>query len=110
MAAEYGMEVATRPSTPCMATRFPYGDALSYDIMRNIEEGEEWLRTKGFYNVRLRAHQNILRIEIDTGDFPEIIKIREDLLTKMNDYGFDYITLDLEGFRSGSMDIHVKNK
>ena len=110
MAAEYGMEVATRPSTPCMATRFPYGDTLSYDIMRNIEEGEEWLRTKGFYNVRLRAHQNILRIEIDTGDFPEIIKIREDLLTKMNDYGFDYITLDLEGFRSGSMDIHVKNK
>ena len=110
MAAEYGMEVAARPSTPCMATRFPYGDTLSYDIMRNIEEGEEWLRTKGFYNVRLRAHQNILRIEIDTGDFPEIIKIREDLLTKMNDSGFDYITLDLEGFRSGSMDIHVKNK
>lgn len=110
MAAEYGLEVATRPSTPCMATRFPYGASLSYDIMHSIEEGEEWLRSLGFYNVRLRAHQNILRIEVDTKDFPKLIDIREELLAKMKDYGFDYITLDLEGFRSGSMDLHVNDK
>lgn len=110
MAAEYGMKVATRPSTPCMATRFPYGDTLSYDIMRNIEEGEEWLRTKGFYNVRLRAHQNILVLRSTPEDFPEIIKIREDLLNKMNDLGFDYHTMDLEGFPVRKHGYPCKNK
>ena len=108
IAAEYGLSVSGRPSTPCMATRFPYGTELDYDMIRRVEEGEAWLRAQGFYNVRLRVHGGIARIEVDPESMTELVKIREELLKKMSGYGFDYVTLDLAGFRSGSMDIHIE--
>ena len=110
MAAEYGISVSGRPSTPCMATRFPYGTELDYDMIRRVEEGEAWLRAKGFYNVRLRVHGGIARIEVDPESMADLVELREELLGKMSGYGFDYVTLDLEGFRSGSMDLHVQQQ
>ncbi len=110
MAAEYGSSVANRPSTPCMATRFPYGAKLSYEIMRYVEEGEEWLREQGFYNVRIRVHDKIARIEVDKNDMEKMLLMGEEVISRIKKYGFDYVTLDLEGFRSGSMDIHVQDK
>lgn len=107
MASEYGLSVSSRPSTPCMATRFPYGTELDYDMIRRVEEGEAWLRAQGFYNVRLRVHGGIARIEVDPESMAHLVEIREELLKKMSGYGFDYVTLDLAGFRSGSMDIHI---
>ncbi len=110
MAAEYGSSVANRPSTPCMATRFPYGAELSYEIMRQVEEGEEWLRGQGFYNVRIRVHDKIARLEIDKNDMEKILLMGNEVVDHIKKYGFDYVTLDLEGFRSGSMDLHVYDK
>lgn len=106
-AAEYGISVADRPSTPCMATRFPYGTKLSYEALARVEEGEEWLRRQGFYNVRLRVHGDILRIEVDGEDMRKLLEKRREIIEYMKKLGFCYLTLDLEGFRSGSMDIHV---
>ena len=108
LAEEYHISVANRPSTPCMATRFPYGTELSYDRIKDVESGEEWLREKGFYNVRLRVHDKIARIEVDQESMESLLSIREDVLQELSRYGYDYITLDLMGFRSGSMDIHLK--
>ena len=107
MAAEYGLSVSTRPSTPCLATRFPYGRELDYGLIRRVEEAEEWLRAQGFYNVRLRVHGAIARIEVDPESMSELVAMREDVLLEMAKCGFDYITVDLAGFRSGSMDIHI---
>lgn len=106
-AAEYGVSVADRPSTPCMATRFPYGTKLSYEALARVEEGEEWLRRQGFYNVRLRVHGDILRIEVDGEDMGKLLERKREIIEYMKKLGFCYLTLDLEGFRSGSMDIHV---
>ena len=108
IAAEYGLSVSGRPSTPCMATRFPYGTELDHDMIRRVAEGEARLRAHGFYNVRLRVHGGIARIEVDPESMMELVKIREELLKELSGYGFDYITLDLAGFRSGSMDIHIE--
>ena len=108
IAAEYGLSVSGRPSTPCMATRFPYGTELDYDMIRRVEEGEARLRAQGFYNVRLRVHGGIARIEVDPESMMELVKIRKELLKELSGYGFDYVTLDLAGFRSGSMDIHIE--
>ena len=107
LAAEYGVSVSGRPSTPCMATRFPYGTELDYDRIRLVDEGETWLRDQGFYNVRLRVHGRIARIEVDPESMPALVAMREDVLRKMAGCGFDYVTLDLAGFRSGSMDLHL---
>ncbi len=108
LAEEYHISVANRPSTPCMATRFPYGTELSYDRIKEVESGEEWLREKGFYNVRLRVHDKIARIEVDKESMEYLLSIKDEIIQELSRYGYDYITLDLMGFRSGSMDIHVK--
>lgn len=110
MAAEYGISVANRPSTPCMATRFPYGTKLSYEAMKQVDEAETWLRDRGFYNVRLRVHGNVARIEIDAADMSHLLSIREEVIEQLKRMGYTYITLDLEGFRSGSMDIGLTKK
>lgn len=107
LAEEYHISVANRPSTPCMATRFPYGTELSYDRIKDVESGEEWLRKKGFYNVRLRVHDKIARIEVDKESMESLLSIKEEVIRELSRYGYDYITLDLMGFRSGSMDIHL---
>lgn len=107
LAREYGVSVANRPSTPCMATRFPYGTKIDYDQLHLAELGESWFTENGYYNVRLRIHGDILRIEVDEEELPRVLKERKKIIEKMKELGYSYITIDLEGFRSGSMDIHL---
>lgn len=112
LAEAYGISVASRPSTPCMATRLPYGSRLSYELLDRIAEGEEWLRTclGGKRNIRLRVHDGIARIETDGEGMELLLKNRREAAEKMKSLGFDYITMDLEGFRSGSMDQKIRKE
>ena len=110
LAEEYGISVAQRPSAPCMATRLPYNTEIDYDILGKIGEGEEFLRSRFMGNVRLRLHKDIVRIEVDQDSFESVMKDREAVISHLKELGFAYITLDLEGFRSGSMDIGVNGK
>ena len=104
LAGEYGISVSKKPSTPCLATRFPYGVRLSYEEMRKVEQGEAYLRSLGLGNVRLRVHDKLVRLEVDRDDIGKIMERREDAAAYLRRLGYVYITLDLEGFRSGSMD------
>lgn len=110
LAADLGITSSNKPSAPCLATRLPYGIKLDFDLLERIDQGEQYIKTFGFYNVRLRLHQDILRIEIDKRDFEKMIQHQEDIISKIKDLGFLYVTLDLEGFRSGSMDIKIKKE
>jgi len=110
LSKEYGITVADRPSAPCMATRFPYNTALSYEKMAQLEKGENYLRSLGFYNVRIRLHNDIARIEIDEKDLELLMSMRTAIIAKIKAFGFAYVTLDLEGFRSGSMDYKIIGK
>lgn len=105
LAAEYDLSVSHRPAVPCLATRFPYGTRLSYEELRRVEQGEEWLKKLGVYNVRLRVHGSVARIEVDLEQFPLVLRSRQEILAYIKGLGYPYVTLDLEGFRSGSMDI-----
>ena len=108
LAKEYEVSVASRPSTPCMATRLPYGASISYELLAKLDEGERWFREQGYYNVRLRFHDPILRIEVDADTMVRLVSDRFLVISRMKEIGFFYITLDLEGFRSGSMDLFVE--
>ena len=110
LARDYGIPVADRPSSPCLATRLPYGTEIDLELLRRIDEAEEFLRKLSFYNVRVRVHRDIARLEIDTEEFPQLLKERERIIRKLKELGFPYVTLDLEGFRSGSMDIHLEKQ
>lgn len=110
LAAAYDISVADRPSTPCLATRFPYGAVLSAEKMKKVEQGEAFLRELGLYNVRLRVHGETARIEVDEKDMPKLLESRKEVVEFLKGLGYWYITLDMEGFRSGSMDIGIDNK
>lgn len=104
LAEEYGISVSKKPSTPCLATRFPYGSHLTYGEIHKAEKGEAYLRGLGFYNVRLRVHKDIARIEVDSDDIARVIYQKEEIIPYLHGLGYTYITVDMEGFRSGSMD------
>lgn len=103
--SELGISVADRPSAPCLATRLPYGDVIDYDLLSRIDKGEAYIRKLGFYNVRLRIHKNVARIEVDKTDISRLVGYSNQIISELKKLGFVYITLDMEGFRSGSMDI-----
>lgn len=107
LAAEYGLETAAKPSMPCLATRFPYGTELTYDKMEKVEKGEAFLKTFGLHNVRIRVYDALARIEADESELSEFITHRKEICAYLKTLGFVYITLDLEGFRSGSMDVGI---
>ncbi len=110
LAAEYGISVANRPAAPCLATRFPYGEALTVDKLKRVGQGEDYLKSLGLYNVRLRVHGDVARIEADEKDLERLLGERKDIARKLKALGYGYVTLDLEGFRSGSMDEGLPDK
>ena len=74
-----------------------------------MEQAEDYIRSLGFYNVRLRVHGEIARLEIDVTDMAKFLNSRNEIVGFLKDLGYAYVTLDMEGFCSGSMDIRVEN-
>ena len=103
-AGELGIRAAERPSSPCMATRLPYGASLDAAVLKRLEQAESALRALGFRQVRARLHGEILRLEVEPEEILRAAREAEKILQTLQALKFRYITLDLEGFRSGSMD------
>ena len=108
LAEEYKIPVADRPSAPCMATRLPYGAEIDLELLKRIDTAEETLRAMGLKNVRVRVHGDILRLEVDAESILNVVEHRREIRDHLKKVGCPYVTVDLEGFRSGSMDIGIK--
>lgn len=108
LAAEYGLRVSRKPSSPCMATRLPYGDTLTPEKLHQAAAGEELLKLRGFPVNRVRIHGNLARVEIPKGEFSRFLEQVEEITEELKKLGILYVTLDLQGFRSGSMDEALK--
>lgn len=98
------LTAARRPSAACLATRIPYGQAITPEALQKIEKAEEFLFSLDFTQFRVRLHENLARIEITQEEMEEAFRRRAEISGHLKSLGFDYVTLDLEGFRSGSMD------
>jgi uncharacterized protein len=94
-----------KPSMACLASRIPYGTRIDEGILRVIREGEGFLRSLGFRQLRVRHHDKIARIEVDKGSLPKVMEkgIMDSIIKKFEELGYVYVTLDLKVFRSGSM-------
>lgn len=104
LADELNISVAKRPSAPCLLTRFPYGTKITPAKLDRLEKAEAFIRDLGFVKFRVRDHSNIARIELTPNDFMAFIENKDQVIKEFKNLGFSYITIDLEGFRSGSMD------
>lgn len=105
VAKYWGIEVWDKPATPCLSSRLAYGVAVSPERLAMIDRAEAALRTLGFGTLRVRLHENDLaRLELSVADLARIgdAHLREQVAQQLRQIGFRYVTLDLEGFRSGS--------
>jgi uncharacterized protein len=104
IARERGCFFWNKPSAACLSSRIPYGEEITTHKLHMIEQAENFLAEQGFLQFRVRLHGNIARIELTSDDIPKIMSIRNDVVKKLKKIGFSYVALDLEGYRSGSMD------
>jgi uncharacterized protein len=94
-----------KPSFACLASRFPYGDEITEVGLKMVDEAENFLFGLGFKQVRVRHYQNLARIEVYPEEMGRLMNgsIREKVVRELRRIGYQYVTLDLQGFRSGSM-------
>jgi uncharacterized protein len=94
-----------KPSFACLASRFPYGEEITPEGLRMVDEAEDFLFGLGFKQVRVRHYQNLARIEILQEEMGRLMEgpLREKVVSHLKGIGYKYVTLDLQGFRSGSM-------
>jgi uncharacterized protein len=102
----FGLPTWDQPSSPCLATRVAYGQPITLPLLKRLAHGEEALAKMGLKEYRLRVHNYLIRIEIHQSEFDLFLSStnRKRVIDHLSDLGFLYITLDLKGFRSGSMD------
>ena len=94
-----------KPSFACLASRFVYGESISDVKLDMVDKAEDFLYKNGFKQFRVRIHDRSARIEILPQDFYKILDIRDEVINNFKSYGFLYISLDLQGYRSGSMNV-----
>lgn len=101
-----GLPTWNRQSLACLASRFPYGTTITVERLRQVESCETFLRSEGFSVFRVRYHGDTARIEVAADEIVRLASspLRERVLEQLKAAGFNYVTVDLQGFRSGSMD------
>lgn len=105
LAKGYGLPNWDKPALACLSSRIPYGSEVSVEKLSQIAKAERFLRSLGFTQLRVRHHDNIARIELLKEEMPRLDDrvLLDKVVTKLKKIGFVYVTLDLQGFRSGSM-------
>lgn len=102
-AHELELNVWDKPAAACLSSRIPYGSPVTPEKLTRIDRAESALKSLGFRQCRVRDHGDVARIEIDTELLPSLLEKRAEITTALKQTGFPYVALDLDGFRSGSM-------
>ncbi|MEK6583068.1 MAG: ATP-dependent sacrificial sulfur transferase LarE [Nitrospirota bacterium] len=99
-----------KPSSPCLASRFPYREKITVTALKQVAEAEKFLKSIGFVEFRVRHHGDVARIELKGNDFKKLLSsgVRKTVTEKLKSLGYKFISLDLEGFRSGRMNEGLK--
>jgi uncharacterized protein len=105
-----GLPTWDRPSAACLASRIPYGTPITEERLEQVAEAERLLRSLGVTQVRVRHHGAIARIEVDPKSLPLLLQNRAWIVDRMRKLGFSYVTADLEGYRTGSMNETLDEK
>ena len=103
LSKELGLPTWDKPSFACLSSRFPYGNKITREKLTAVGEAEIFLRSLGIRQLRVRHHDQIARIEVAEEDMELLFQNREQIVKKLRDLGYTYVTMDLQGYRTGSM-------
>ncbi len=105
---ELGLRTADKPAAACLASRVPYGTPVTLSVLREVEQAEAGLRRLGFGELRVRHHREVARIEVPLDRLADVVARRQAVVDAVRAAGYRYVTLDLEGFRSGNLNAALK--
>ena|SRR5260221_563614 len=103
LSARLGLPTSDKPQMACLSSRIPYGEPVTVEALSMIESAEGVLRDAGFYDVRVRHHKNVARIEVGLDEMQRFLddELRETVTDALKEIGYAYVTLDLQGYRRG---------
>lgn len=108
LSREMGLPTWDKQSFACLASRFPYGERITREKLALVDKAEQWLLDQGFRQLRVRIHDDVrhdylARIEVAPGELPRLFELRDEAAAALRQMGFTYVTMDLMGYRTGSM-------
>lgn len=103
LSAEMGLPTFDKPSFACLASRFPYGQKITAEKLGMVESAEDFLQDAGFRQARVRIHGDVARIEVEPDSLVSALGMRERIVSRLKGLGFAYVALDLQGYRTGSL-------
>ena len=108
----YGLDTWDKPSYACLASRFVYGETITEEKLRMVEQAEQYLMDRGFRQVRVRVHGTLARIEVPVDAFDRIARqdVRDEITRTFASYGFTYVAVDLQGYQTGNMNKTLENR
>ncbi len=112
LSKEMGLPIWDKPSNSCLATRIPYRDKITLEKLKRVEKAEGFFRDLGIKQVRVRCHNKLAKIEVGEKDLLFLMEedLRKKIISKLKQLGFIYVTLDLQGYRTGSMNEELNEK
>jgi uncharacterized protein len=103
LSRERNLATWNRPASACLASRIPYGEEITVEKLRMVEQGEDYLRSLGLGQLRIRLHGTLARLELLPEEFDRLLPLRAEVYDTLRSLGFSYIALDLRGYRTGSL-------
>jgi pyridinium-3,5-biscarboxylic acid mononucleotide sulfurtransferase len=109
---EYGLPTWDKPAAACLSSRFAYGDPITVEKLRQVSAAESFLRSLGYRGFRVRHHESLARLEFPIELLPELLERRDEIVEGVKAAGYQHVTIDLEGYRTGSMNevLHARLK
>jgi uncharacterized protein len=110
LSQRFGLRTWDKPAAACLASRVPYGTEVSVAVLSRVDRAEAALRQLGFRQLRVRHYDETARLEVDLVEIGSVLEHRERIVSALKGVGYRYVTLDLEGFRSGNLnDVHLRS-
>ena len=103
LSQQLGLRTWDKPAAACLASRIPYGTPVSVSILSSVDRAESALRRLGLRQLRVRHYGDTARVEVEIAELPHVMAQREQIVAELKSVGYQYVTLDLEGFRSGNL-------
>ena len=103
IARHLGLPIWDKPASPCLASRFPYGEVITVEKLGMVDRAEAFLRGRGLRELRVRHHGNLARIEVAPADMARVLELAPQISAALHEIGYAFVTLDLRGFRTGAL-------